>query len=252
MSKSKRYNFSDFTERHYRQILEKINKNNYESIGFDDKRITNPDNNNLIIFRHDIDHSVHRAVKLAEIDSLYEIKSTFFVRLRGDWYNVFEPDIHQRLVRIIDLGHDIGLHFEPYIYANTNDITKQLLSEKHILENFLDYNIKSFSWHQPDRTGVQNIRDVTMAGMTNASSGIITEKFYYNSDSNGYWRFKRLYDIIDPNHYPRLYVLTHPVMWQKRPMSPRNRIMRSLEGHTNNKIQLYDHITKITGRRNIR
>ena len=44
----------------------------------------------------------------------------------------------------------------------------------------------------------------------------ILEKFKYCSDSNGYWRFESFEELINDTTIKKLYVLTHPVWWQKK------------------------------------
>ena len=69
----------------------------------------------------------------------------------------------------------------------------------------------------------------SIAGLTNAYGESLRERYAYVSDSNGYWRHRRLPDVLEAAGEERLHVLTHPEWWQKEPMSPRERIERGEE-----------------------
>jgi hypothetical protein len=62
----------------------------------------------------------------------------------------------------------------------------------------------------------------------------------YCSDSNGYWRFRRLYDVLNEKKDYRLQVLTHPEWWQEKPMPARQRFFRCVYGRANANMQNYD------------
>ena len=81
------------------------------------------------LWRHDIDLSVHRAYSLAKIEKNFCIKATYFFLLGSKFYNIFEKDIKDLILKIISLGHRIGLHFDPNQY-NIN--SKKKLNKKLI------------------------------------------------------------------------------------------------------------------------
>ena len=60
-----------------------------------------------VILRHDVDRRAHRAVRLAELEAKYGIKSTYYFRScsNGSW-----PQKH--IKEISDLGHETGYHYE--------------------------------------------------------------------------------------------------------------------------------------------
>jgi len=65
------YYFEDFTESNYKNILNLIN-NNYNTIFFTE--YGKPGKN--LLLRHDVDISIHRAYRLAQIES--EVKCTLY------------------------------------------------------------------------------------------------------------------------------------------------------------------------------
>jgi hypothetical protein len=62
----------------------------------------------------------------------------------------------------------------------------------------------------------------------------------YCSDSNGYWRFRRLKEVLTQATDPCLQVLTHPGWWQDGIMPPRQRIFRSAYGRAAATLRDYD------------
>jgi len=65
------------------------------------------------------------------------------------------------------------------------------------------------------------------------------------SDSNGYWRFKRLEDVLMDRSIDKLQVLTHPVWWQDEVSSPRARVHRSIDQRASNlKDRYHDRLAK--------
>lgn len=92
------------------------------------------DHNRVVILRHDIDMCVEKAVRLAEIENKLGVRSTYFVLLTSGFYNVFSSDTKRQLCRILDLGHDIGLHYDETCYDDS-DIVKHISEEATVLGN---------------------------------------------------------------------------------------------------------------------
>lgn len=101
---------TDFTVAAYENHLRSISKR-FESITFsqidDDFEL-----GNKLLWRHDVDHSLNRALDIARIDREHGISSTFFIRVRGDFYSIFERSQSELIAKIGEFGHEFGLHFE--------------------------------------------------------------------------------------------------------------------------------------------
>ena len=206
-----------------------------------------------IILRHDVDYSVHRALALAKIESKQNIYSTYFFQLRSEFYNIFEKTISSKINQILELGHDVGLHFDLSVYdkKTKKDITHNIKWEKKILSELLNKKISVFSFHNPDLKYALSIPDYKISGMINTYSKKLKNSHYYISDSNGYWRFTRLYDLLKNHNQSKIQILIHPGHWQKSPMSPRKRIIRCIDQRAKNTLQMYDSILKTSKRKNI-
>lgn len=241
MKKEDKYHFNDFTEKNYRRLL-KIAKKNYIFKDFQNYL----DVDSFIIWRHDVDYSVNRAKKIAMIDKEEGIQSTFFFLLHSESYNLLEKEIHNLVLEIIEMGHHIGLHFDVHFYGHLNEFEfkKVLLLERQILEKFFSVKVKAFSFHNPTPK-ILKLDNEVYQGMKNTYNSFLKKNVDYISDSNGYWRYERLEDVLRLKRPKKLQVLTHPEWWQKEPMSPFKRITRSIEGRLNKTFLKYkDHLKK--------
>jgi hypothetical protein len=183
------------------------------------------------------------------------VQSTFFLLPHSAFYNLFEPEIKNIVLEIKRLGHNFGLHFDPTFYSDMiNDVEgfdDILRFEKCVLQKMLLVEIESFSVHNPDLSSVTGLDEDEVAGMINASGRFLQENFSYISDSNGYWRFRRLKDVLEAADDEKLHVLTHPGWWVPRIMSPRLRVSRCINGRARYQHRRYDRILGELGRLNV-
>jgi hypothetical protein len=246
------YHYNDFTEDDYRELLT-IAKSKWCFVDYQNYDIDK--RSRLLLWRHDVDISIHRALRLAEIEHEAGVASTFFLMLHSAFYNLLEPAIARKIHSIIALGHAIGLHFDPSFYDDRINSMAQLSDllerEKGILESCLDAPVVAFSWHNPTVGDWLSMDDDHCAGMINAYGASVRSQYTYVSDSNGIWRYSRLRDVLESGGDEKLHVLTHPEWWQKLPMSPRERIYRSVYGRAGATINLYDTILETHGRENL-
>ena len=240
-----KYNEDDFVEKKYKKILKKI-KN--KTIFYD--QIKSKDN--FTLWRHDVDFSIHRAYSLAKIEKNLNIKSTYFILLSCNFYNIFEKEIKDLIEKIIFLGHNLGLHFDvsQYDIQSEKQLEKYLNFEKKILENLFKIKIKVFSFHNTTAS-VLKYDNFKYARMINTYSKYFKEKVRYCSDSNGYWRYNKLDNFLSEK-YNKIQILTHPAWWQKSIMSPFKRINRCVNGRSKNVILNYKKNLKKNGRKNIK
>jgi hypothetical protein len=114
----------------------------------DTTNIKNFNGNNGIVMRHDIDISLNRTMAFAKIESEYKINSTYYVMTTSPTYNVHTLDNRKRIRDIIDMGFDVGLHFDTSVYSKDN-LEKHLEDEIHDLSVISGIDIASYSIHNP-------------------------------------------------------------------------------------------------------
>jgi hypothetical protein len=119
-----KYNFADFTLQEYTELI-RIAKENYTFRLFNNFER----DENYILWRHDVDFSMHSALDLAIADAQMGIQSTFFLLPHSEFYNLLEKESIDIAKRIIDLA-PIGIPFLAYD-------TSSLRNNKHISTNLL-------------------------------------------------------------------------------------------------------------------
>ena len=175
--------------------------------------------------------------------------------MHNESYNALESEVAKRIYEIITLGHEIGLHFDPAFYSLLNVQMTQLeyyiTLEKGLLEQVFGKKVRVFSFHNPDIGNWLKMDRNTVADLINTYSPYIKQNYGYCSDSNGYWRFRRLEDVLSEAKEERLQILTQPEWWVPEAMSPRARISRCIDGRAQNQHRWYDKLLKEMGRENV-
>ncbi len=233
-----RASFSGFTETAFSDLLHQLKDGGYRFARYGDGG-----EDRHVIWRHDVDISMHRAVRLAEIEAKSGVLATYFINPRCAFYNLMEPEIEALLHRIRDFGHEIGLHFDASAYDvrlwTGEALERALAREKLLLELILQKTVHAVSWHNPDCSNLLDFEAEEIGGLFNAYSARLKRDYIYCSDSNGYWRFKPMPEVIAQSH-PRLHLLTHPAWWTPERMSSSQRIDRAILGRARKIRRDYD------------
>lgn len=212
-----------FSFKNYRKLL-KIIKSNGTLRDYTDV-LENPESS-FIILRHDIEFSPKRALDLAKIEHEYDIKSTYFVQVSNNAYNILSGKNIERLKQIHSLGHHIGLHFHLQGSQDLEEIQRRIIFECDMLSNILGIKIDRFSFHRPSKLVLEN--EIKIPGLINAYSPIFftyTEnvedidfknKPKYVADSRNEWSYIAPY--MEPceelfKTYPKVQLLCHPYTW---------------------------------------
>jgi hypothetical protein len=96
--------WSEFTEVGFRSLLLQLKDDGYRFA-----RYGHDEPHRHVLWRHDVDLSLHRATRLAEIEAEEGAVATYFVNPRWMLYNLEEPEILACVRRIIALGHQIDV-----------------------------------------------------------------------------------------------------------------------------------------------
>ncbi len=236
----------DFTTAQYREIL-RIAKRNYKFALYGRDKMPEP----FILWRHDCDASLNRAFRIAEIERQEGVESTYFINIHSEFYNPFEKTQAGLIGQILAFGHELGLHFDPNFYGTDceEELEKQIASEAELLKKHFGAKLSAFSFHNPSKSILECDRE-SYGGLMNCYSKRFKNEVSYCSDANGYWRFRRLRDVVEQAKEPCVQVLTHPEWWQETPMPPRQRICRCAYGRAAASIHFYDSAISNCGRQN--
>ncbi|MBV8271294.1 MAG: hypothetical protein JO067_03380 [Cupriavidus sp.] len=248
MSATNRHDYTDFTRENYRRLL-RLARERYAFLGYGDELA--PGQPPFVLWRHDLDMSVHAAHRLATIEHEEGVRATYFLWMHSHFYNLFEREISDRVRDIVRMGHTIGLHFDcDYNVAGSEDaFLSRLHTEAALLSNHFNVPVGAFSFHNPDAWSLAHDQ-LRYAGMVNTYAACFRQEIDYCSDSNGYWRHRRLEDVILASP-ARLQVLTHPEWWTDTPMSPHQRVERCIEGRAQAVRLLYKTQLAEFGRNNL-
>lgn len=202
-------NTSPFTLVEYRSLI-RFAKERYTFCLFDVF-----DGDRKIIWRHDLEYSLHEMQKLAAIDGEEGIGSIVFVQLRSPFYNAFSSYAKRLVADWVSSGLTIGLHFDwEFFRDDLVNIEAHLRSEREKLEELSGTAITTFSYHSPSDLILRYDQD--MAGMINAyHQRFMTHhnNTRYISDSNGRWRDKNLREVLGDREITKLQVNLHDTWW---------------------------------------
>lgn len=204
-----------FTLAGYAATLKQLLERGYRVTSFHTARPDQPD----LILRHDVDQSLSAAAEMATFESDNGWSSTYFVMLRSEFYNPFTAKGLAALQTIVQAGHEIGLHFDAALYADSSDALNQGAEhECAFLESLIGRPVSIISLHRPANSLQGNDRN--LAGRPHTYQSRFFENIGYCSDSFGTWRFGA------PDENPAvvdgraLQLLTHPIWWSGPDRNP--------------------------------
>lgn len=183
--------------------------------------------------RHDIDFSPHHAIRMASIECRLGISSTYFVSLHRPHYNLLTEEMRKKIHSLIELGHEIGLHYEPRFDRIEEEIV--------MLEYYFDTKITAIARHNPFGVRIDIDRESKPKNVMDAYDPELMREAKYLSDSSGHWREGCFCGHLERR--PKIQMLIHPEWWNETTMDPVdiladiNRIWR-LEGEKQGSIAI--------------
>ena len=235
--------FAEFTERGYAEIL-RLAKERYRF-----ERFGTASGEDHVLWRHDLDYSMQRALRLARIEADLGVRATYFFFLRSPYYSLMEAAAAMVAREILALGHHAGLHFDPTFYTalgDTRTLESAIEFERGVLEDLLGAPVEVVSFHNPALAGLLDNDSPRLAGLINAYGKGLKEDYKYLSDSYGFWRFESLREVLGSGTHKKLHVLTHPEWWVAEAMPPGERIARCVNGRAAAMTKAYDDLLKDT------
>jgi peptidoglycan/xylan/chitin deacetylase (PgdA/CDA1 family) len=166
------------------------------------------------LLRHDVDLDLEPAARLARWLAQRNITSTFFVLVSCPHYNVFSQRSRARLKEMVDLGFEIGLHFDPGVYPGADAARLQAAATQEAgwLATVTGQAVRSLSLHNP-----HNLSDLYLfEGFLNAYDPRIFAPDRYISDSCRRFRSdpgEFLTRVADAPH--PIQILLHPLHYDK-------------------------------------
>lgn len=216
-----------FTFEWYEQLLKLLSNHGYHFADYHNwKQIKKP-----VILRHDIDNDLSKALEIAKIEAAKKVKSTYFVLISSDFYNIFSMKNAKLIHQIQDCGHEIGLHFDemkyPQVIGNIEKIREEIIKEADILSYVSERPVTTVSMHRPSKAILN--ADLKLSDIINSYSQIFFHEFKYLSDSRRHWR-EPVEDIISSEEFERLHILTHAFWYYQKEKSIHDTIKEFVNG----------------------
>ena len=241
--------YCNFTEQAYRNLIRQLKQAEYVFANY-----SAPISGRHVLWRHDVDFSMHRARALARIEAEEGVYATYFLHLSSFFYSISETAIQNLVKEIASLGHGFGLHFDGAAHDRSHwtldELETAVSRHRLLIESIIGLPVRAVSWHNPGSSNLLEFGAEEIAGLRNAYSDRLRSDYTYCSDSNGYWRYKPMTEVIAEGH-ERLHLLTHPVWWTPKPLSPSSRVDRAIMGRARAIRKQYDHMIAESGRVNL-
>ena len=139
-----------FTYAEYEKML-KVLLEDYEFISFSKAKFSRDKMEKKVLLRHDIDESLEKTQRIAEIEAGLGISSTYFLLFRSPFYNMFSSDQEMLIRNIIDKNHFIGLHFDysGYSINTVSQLAHQVILEAEFIQKYFNVKVDAVSFHRP-------------------------------------------------------------------------------------------------------
>jgi hypothetical protein len=143
----------DFTIKKYRQLLDQLIASGYRFQTFSEYLET--PHEKVIILRHDVDDKKLNSLHFAEIQNHAGVKGTYYFRMVPQ---SFDEDV---ILKIADLGHEIGYHYEDMDFASSKF---KVQSSKLDEEQLYDVAIEIFNTNLKKLRKLYPVKTICMHG----------------------------------------------------------------------------------------
>lgn len=204
-----------FSYSEYEQILRQVIESRYRMVDYKTaKRLVDAgDDCRFAVLRHDVDLDPEKALRMAEIEHEYRVRSTFFFLVSSDVYNVFSRSVSRSIDRILAMGHMLGLHFD-FATCGPDSAVYRLGLEKEMLKRRFGSVVDAVSYHcyrhiPPGFVGSSTLID--------AYQEPFMTRIRYFADSYGTWRYGHPLNSREFREGKPLHLNFHPMWWDERP-----------------------------------
>ncbi len=208
MSGAQRFSIGD-----YAWLVGEFLQRRYQVVDFSH---ATPESRHLLL-RHDVDMCLRRAVRLAEVEAELGVSASYFILVNTEMYNIGSNAGRQSLRRLLDLGHEVGLHFDA-AHVRENDLdtlTREVDRESSILEMQMGHPVRVVTFHRPARWLIGHA--ASLSGRIHGYQPRYFEHMGYCSDSAGAFRYHAPLDHPAVQEGRALQLLTHPIWWVAEP-----------------------------------
>jgi hypothetical protein len=193
---------------HYRELLDAARVGGYRFAFFDGEPAPGS-----VLLRHDVDLSLHAALRMGELEADAGVAATYFVMTRSVFYNLASSEGEAALARLRELGHRVGLHA---VWPRVE------------LDERFD---RVVAWHNPDPEFMRERLDSAINVMQAPWADV------YRSDSNQHWRQGCPHEELAAGVFERLHLLTHPEIWVYPGTTMRETMLAMLDAERDRRLE---------------
>ena len=169
------------------------------------------------VIRHDVEFSLDRALNLAVFEAnTLNLHTSYLFQLRNNCYNLLSDRNINKLHKIKELGHSVGLHYHLHAMKDKHQIQDSILEEADIFKKVTGIKVDRFSYHRPPQDILKQYLSVD--GLINCYGKPFFQYYEtphnnlnikYFTDSRHEW--KHGYPI--DSQFKKIQLLTHPYSW---------------------------------------
>ena len=165
-----------------------------------------------VILRHDVDLDLAPAHALARLEAEVGVLSTFFILVTAHTYNPASQKNRALLRQMVELGFEIGLHFDPMIYGSlgADALASAVRREAKFLSEIVGANVESVSLHNASLQKKYYLFD----GWKNAYDPRIFAPDVYLSDSGMIFRSDPT-AFVEKAKEKTIQLLLHPLHYSE-------------------------------------
>jgi len=226
---------NNFSYSNYEFMIQKFIDSGYSFEFFGDAEKNINENKSFVLLRHDIDMSIEKALKIAEIEKNLGVKSTYFFLLRNDFYNIFSKRATNLIKKILSFGHELGLHFDTdsYVDLDINKINFECKKEALILGNWFNKKVNTISFHRPNDFILSGDPLLTYP-LLHSYMPLFSSEIKYMSDSKGIWNNGNPLDSDSFKNQKPIQILTHPIWWNEKSIDTYQNLLDFLDIESKN------------------
>lgn len=223
-----------FSYADYREIVRLIQASGKQA---DFHQVKQEPHRPFVLMRHDVEFSVERALRMAVLEAEENFFSAYFFQLTNNAYNLLSQQNRTMVREIYAMGHTVGLHFRLNGTRDLNRIASRIQLEIDIMEESLEFDVTSFSFHRPTAEVLR--ANIQLYGMINTYEDCFfsfTEDMEsappaikYLSDARHQWNYGLQPDDKTIMGNERIQILTHPYSWTAQGYDNRDNLRTLLE-----------------------
>ncbi len=161
--------------------------------------------------RHDVDLHLYGVDRIARIEADLGVSATYYILMTGP-YNPLSSQNLAVLKTLLEMGHEIGLHYDLQIYPESLTAASERINlEIALLEHAVGCEIRTIVRHQPYLGGTDPFKQHSK--LLNAHDPAYESGMIYVSDSCRLWRKDSTNRIFSMDPEQHLHLSTHPELW---------------------------------------